>query len=281
MFRNSFVKRYKSIPIARYSFSCCQNNVLLMIPSPEIHNEFEIICIEKGYAILKINNQTIEVKKGDMIFISPCMLHSLEVSPQPEFSHICFCFDLKLLSNTSLSDNLINNSFCIVQHIESESPHNSPLKQMFYEINNAIENAFPYWELNVRGNLSLIFAYLMQNNLVINSFNDSYDKDFCIKVYKYIETHYKERINSKTVSKELNYNQSYFCRLFKKNFSMCFSEYLSMYRIEQSKHLLENSAISIAETAGEVGFSNLSYFTKLFRIQNGISPKKFRELYFN
>ena len=58
---------------------------------------------------------------------------------------------------------------------------------------------------------------------------------------------------------------------------MTFSDYLTMYRLEKAKSLLSDPARSVSGIAAGVGFSNVSYFTKLFRLQNGQSPQSFRK----
>jgi len=280
MFNNTFTKRYKSIPIARYAYSCGQTTYSNFLTFPELHKEFEMIYIKDGEALLTINSHTYPVQSGDLIFISPYTLHGLELPPQESFSHICYCFDLSLLSTTTLLNDLESNTFTIINHIASDSPHNNALRKCFLEINDAMVTSMPYWELTVRGNLALMFAYFMQHNLTSSAISSSFDRDFCTKVYKHVELHYNEQINSETVARSLDYNQSYFCRLFKKNYLMCFSEFLNMYRIEKSKALLRNPLLSITDITYEVGFTSPSYFTKIFRQQNGISPKAFRDTYF-
>jgi len=48
--------------------------------------------------------------------------------------------------------------------------------------------------------------------------------------------------------------------------------------LEKAKSLLLKSELSVTDIAYEVGYESPSYFTKIFRIQNGVSPRKFREL---
>lgn len=277
MFQNEFVRRYRNIPIAKYAHFSPKNETSLVITSPQLHKEFEMLLITGGETRITANNEIFAVKSGDLFFVSPYMLHSLELPPQDSFSHICFCFDLSLLSHAALSNDLTGNQLFITQHIPADSPHNPQLKAMFLEIDGAYAHSDPYWELTVRGTLCRMFAYFMQNGLCERAFSQACDKDFCISVYRHIESHYKEKLTSATTAEALNYNQSYFCRLFRKNFLMNFSEYLNMYRLEQAKRLLNDPALSISQIAGEAGFSDLSYFTKQFRLQNGEAPQKFRK----
>lgn len=69
---------------------------------------------------------------------------------------------------------------------------------------------------------------------------------------------------------------SRFCREFKNAFDVTFVEYLAAYRMKQAKKLLANPSMPVADVAVAVGFSDPSYFTRVFRKQEGISPSEYR-----
>jgi AraC-like DNA-binding protein len=48
-------------------------------------------------------------------------------------------------------------------------------------------------------------------------------------------------------------------------------------RIERARRLLAESDLPIAEVGAEVGYSNQSHFTKIFREATGMTPKAFRD----
>jgi AraC-like DNA-binding protein len=52
--------------------------------------------------------------------------------------------------------------------------------------------------------------------------------------------------------------------------------YLNRYRITQAKRLLRETDQSITEIALTVGFSDSSYFSRVFRRETGLSPDAFR-----
>ena len=278
MLNNQFTKRYKTIPIAKYSFSHTPVASLLPLTKPEIHGEFEIIYIDCGEALITINSRQFTAHSGDLIFISPYMLHSLEIPPQECFKHTCYCFNLSLLADQSVANDLENSKFCITEHISPVSEHHNPLEHSFLAIRYAMDHTPRFWELSVRGNLCLMFAYFATHGMITDNI-PAIDRDFCLNIYLYITEHYKEPLTSQSLAKIFDYDQSYFCRLFKRNFSMCFNEYLNRFRIEQSKQLLQNPYLSITDITYETGFSNPSYFTKIFRQQNGMSPSDFRDTY--
>jgi AraC family L-rhamnose operon transcriptional activator RhaR/AraC family L-rhamnose operon regulatory protein RhaS len=53
--------------------------------------------------------------------------------------------------------------------------------------------------------------------------------------------------------------------------------YLNRYRIKQAKRLLQAGDKNITEVAGAVGFSNNSYFARVFRSEVGMSPRAYRQ----
>ena len=59
-------------------------------------------------------------------------------------------------------------------------------------------------------------------------------------------------------------------------FNATFVEYLANYRMRQAKRLLANPTMAVADVAVAVGFSDPSYFTRVFRRQEGVSPSEYR-----
>ena len=130
-------------------------------------------------------------------------------------------------------------------------------------------------DMEIISYISLIFAYLIKNNLIYNYGTKSKDEQFCANLMKYIYGHYTENISSSDAAAALSYNHSYFCRIFKRNFRKNFSEYLNIYRIAMSRILLEQKNNSITEIAHMCGFNSCSYFSKCFKKYIGILPSKY------
>lgn len=91
-----------------------------------------------------------------------------------------------------------------------------------------------------------------------------------------IHTQYMNNISLESVAKKINYTPYYLSRLFKKHTGSTFTEYLSNYRIEQSKKLIREGELSMKEIAASVGFNSQGYFTKIFKKHTGISPSEFK-----
>ncbi|MGR3810340.1 helix-turn-helix domain-containing protein [Jiulongibacter sp. NS-SX5] len=72
---------------------------------------------------------------------------------------------------------------------------------------------------------------------------------------------------------------SSFKRAFQKQFSMPPGEYLRTSRVKKAKSLLVTTTLDISEIAFEVGYSDPSYFTRLFKLKTGDTPTKYRKKY--
>ena len=211
------------------------------------------------------------------MFINPYALHSLEIPPQDKFNYICFCFDLSMLASTKLGNDLLSDTLSVKEHITADNPCYAELRRFLNETEYAMDEASPYREVKVTGNINLLFSVLLKGGLVSGTSSPARDKDFCIKVFHFIESHFSENITSEKVSLELGFNQSYFCRLFKKNFGMRFTDFLTDYRLDRAKKLLENTTASITEISQKTGFCDTSYFSKVFKARTGITPKEYRK----
>lgn len=64
-------------------------------------------------------------------------------------------------------------------------------------------------------------------------------------------------------------------QLFKQTFGETIYNYYQKARMEEAAFLLKQARHSVSQVGYELGFSNLSHFSRLFEKQYGITPKKF------
>ncbi|MBP3039126.1 PocR ligand-binding domain-containing protein [Bacillaceae bacterium Marseille-Q3522] len=97
------------------------------------------------------------------------------------------------------------------------------------------------------------------------------------KALKYIDKHLNEQITLDEVANYIYLSPYYFSKLFKKETGVNFINYVNEKKIEKAKELLKVSDWSVDSIAKNLGFSQTSYFCKVFRNANGITPKKYRD----
>ena len=92
----------------------------------------------------------------------------------------------------------------------------------------------------------------------------------------YILEHQGENLRLSQVAKACNTSTFYFCKMFKRNTGLNFTDYLSRVRIEKSKGLLLNPNLRVSEIAFEVGFQSLTHYNRVFKKLLGLSPSGYR-----
>ena len=95
-------------------------------------------------------------------------------------------------------------------------------------------------------------------------------------IYDYIHENYDKSPNVNTIAENVSLSTPAFCRYFKKQTNMTFTDFVNNYRINQAKLLLlQNSCVT--EVCFQVGFESLSYFNKLFKRYIGETPSAFKK----
>lgn len=96
------------------------------------------------------------------------------------------------------------------------------------------------------------------------------------EIRAYIEGHLSEDICINDIAKEVHLNGIYVMRLFKHKTNTSIVEYITQLRIDKAKQLLKTSNLSVQRVAEEVGYSNYSYFTRLFKKKTTLTPVQYR-----
>ncbi len=271
MFDDSFKIRYKSVPIAI-------NEQKSFWPTKlHNHNEFEILLITSGSCTVRIANKEYEAKSGDMIFINPMEVHEITVNKDTPYSHQCICFDISVIMNNRISENLKNECTNIVHIIKGETKHSLHLKDLFQKVFGEVRSEGKTFAMDVTAYITLIFSYLLKHSLIDEKRANPKETAFCRDVSAYISANYSEKITSKQAADKCFLNHSYFCRKFKETFGISFSAYLNIYRISVARTMLEGDIENISMISEKCGFETPTYFSKCFKSYVGVSPFEYKK----
>ena len=96
----------------------------------------------------------------------------------------------------------------------------------------------------------------------------------------YIGEHLQEEeLSIVQVATQIYLNPVYFGRVFKNTFHMTFKKYLLQQRMEKAKRLIQDGCESIGTVCEQVGISNASYFSHLFKEYTGKLPSEYKKDY--
>jgi len=78
------------------------------------------------------------------------------------------------------------------------------------------------------------------------------------------------------VSEYLKISPSHLSKIFKEESSKTIFEYLTYLRIEKAKTLLKDIKLNMTDVGLQCGFTDLNYFSRIFKKINGHSPSEYR-----
>ena len=95
---------------------------------------------------------------------------------------------------------------------------------------------------------------------------------------KYIQENYTSTIRLADVAKMLSVSEEHLSRIFKKEITFGFSEYITLIRLQKAEHMLKNEpSRAVTEVAYACGFNDSNYFSYKFKKAYGITPSQLRD----
>lgn len=94
---------------------------------------------------------------------------------------------------------------------------------------------------------------------------------------EYINRHITEDIKIDQICAACYLSKYHFCRLFKKKIGLTVMDYILKTRIAMAKELLSKADLSVTEISESCGFSSISYFSRAFKNEIGVSPLQYKK----
>lgn len=95
---------------------------------------------------------------------------------------------------------------------------------------------------------------------------------------EFMEKNYNNNITIETVAGHVQRSASFLSRIFKESAGMTINDYLIHLRIGRACELLRQPKYTLEDVCREIGYSNVSYFNKLFKSRTGHTPGQYRLL---
>ena len=252
------------------------------------HAELEIVVIKKGIGLISVYFDKRTVTSGDIVFIRPGQLHSIEQysTRVMEYENIILKPELLISGETDLCARqfitpLMKGELRCAAFLTPAVPGYPEISDCISHIDYLCERQPNGYQLAVKGFLFqllfLLISHQQKKSAIPALQTKSLEK---IKtILKYVEEHYDEHITIDDMAALTFYSKSHFMKFFKAHMGTGFIEYLNDYRLTIAERLLRTSDASVLEIAEKSGFDNLSYFNRIFKRKYGQSPGKQRRLY--
>src|SRR5699024_3681288 len=109
----------------------------------------------------------------------------------------------------------------------------------------------------------------------INEFYQS--KQLISQIKMYLLDNYNRDINLEDAAATVNLSPNYFSSLFKQEFGVNFTDYITTIRMDKAKELMKENSYALKEISFLVGYKNPNYFSSVFKKHHNQSPKQFQK----
>ena len=250
------------------------------------HKEWEILRILSGSFHLHLDDTDYSAQPGDVFLIRGGVLHG---GTPEDCEYECLVFDLHGLFRSMDSvkgalrpvyrQQLLPKDYFTLTAPDKFHRIVGELMDIFHTKSD--DASIDCTELETIGCISSLFAWILKEHL----YTAAEDKDFSsnhrmeqIKsVLEFIENHYGENLTLEQLSTVAGMNPKYFCRIFRSITHQSPIDYVNFFRVEQAAYLLDSTALPITAVGLDSGFTESSYFTKVFKKYKGLTPRQYRQ----
>jgi AraC-like DNA-binding protein len=95
-------------------------------------------------------------------------------------------------------------------------------------------------------------------------------------VIDYMKSSYQDKITVEDIAGHFHLSVSYLGRIFRNATGINLRDYLNRLRIHAAKELLKVSSASVVDVSFQLGFCDSSYFSRVFKKSEGVSPTQYR-----
>lgn len=244
------------------------------------HNEVELLHITSGHALLQIDEKRYEIHEGDTAFIPPGHIHMVTGDCTPfRFTAIVFSPGF-IRSHTSDAIEekyitpLLTWQFSACPVLSSPS-----ITSCISAMTKTIHDHKDGYEMQTRISLLSVFLEIyrtVKDSQTSGSSAENEKSELLKDMISYLQRHENTPVALEEMASDFHMSKGHLCRFFKQMTNLTVIEYLNFHRISRCIQKMHETDLSVSEIARDTGFTNISYFNRVFKAQTGTSPTQFR-----
>ncbi len=235
-----------------------------------ILNSYTIIFISKGRGTFEsAKTKPTIVQAGTCFFLYPGIWHRYKPDLNSGWEEFWLGF------NGPFADELMNNDFFTAQNPFIDVGLNQELLSLLLSLFDTVKKSASGYPQVISGITLQILGVLNSVSVYANTSNDPTSM-LIAKAKFLLQESLEKPVDMAKLVKELPMGYSSFRKAFKKITGESPNQYHLNLRLNRAKNLLLTTNLNINEVADQTGFESVFYFSKLFKIKNGVSPKYYR-----
>ena len=154
------------------------------------------------------------------------------------------------------------------------------LSSIFEELFTAFKDtSCSYKILNLKQICYKLIVHLLKecerNGLQLFEYKKNLHIDFVDDFVELVHKNFNKKIDLNEVAKNYGLSKNHFCKIFKKQYNVSPHTFLISVRIDEAKKLLKSGKYMINEIAEKVGYDDVAYFSRIFKLKEGLSPLQY------
>ena len=248
------------------------------------HNYVEVVYMCCGTTTHIANGKRITLQPGELLFLGQGARQEILAAGENDiavnFIILPQFFDraLEMLDEeeTPLRKFIVDslrggNANCLYFQVADVLPIQNLIENLIWTL---LRGAAPNRRMICQTTMGLLFMQLLNHTDRLAS--QSNESAAIVKVLRYIEENYRTGTLTE-IADQLHYDLCWFSREIKHRTGKTYKELLQEKRLTQAAYFLKHTSLRVDEVGDAVGYSNLSYFHRIFQKKYGLTPKKYRD----
>jgi len=252
------------------------------MPASHFHGTFEIYYMMAGSRLFFIQDRTVAVNEGEVVVVSPNILHRTTDAALPEHERLIVNLHENIMAaaNGSYREDL--QPLFEKEYVIARCPLQDRLviEAIALQIAREIREKRPGFEMYARTlTLQLLLVccrHVRQLGAEEEPVSPSPMHERISEVVRYINGHYAQDLSLPLLAERFFVSPYYLSRFFKEATGFSFVEYVNSVRIKEAKKLLEQSTLKVGLIARKVGFGSVTHFGRVFKSVTGHAPLFYR-----
>lgn len=235
------------------------------------HSYHELYFLESGEVTYFIENQIVQLKPGEMIFIPCGVMHCTNYEKLPVSRRVVYVDESFVRKEVKPYIERLLESRLVTFPPEKLHYVRNVFNRFDREAKREFEDSDLMMQLQLEELLFVIERYRNADSQSEVSGIHRTVQD----VASYISANVTDDLRLDVLAERFNISSSHLSKQFKILTGVGLNEYINLTRVNASESLLLNTNLSITEIAFKCGFNDSNYFTRVFKKHKGITPKAY------
>ena len=247
------------------------------------HEEMEFIVVKKGRGLVTLDRESRLLEAGQAVIVLPGQLHGIRQYQQErmEYENIIFRLEMLLpkegdVCGPKFLEPYRDGKLLYPAWIDGSALYHEEMLECIRKMDELSEQRPRGYPLAVKGWLFQFF-FLMFSRVEPTLAEEGREKslDKMKRILRRID--YGKPLSIKEMAEFSGFSESHFMKFFKNHMGVPFVSYLNDYRLTLAARALAEGQEDVLTVAMDVGFSNVSYFNRLFKKKFRMTPLEYRK----